>query len=852
MTQSGTGPVAATASRRPASDGSTHAASTVGHPLLRLHGVHLAYEWADHPVLKDVDFEVRDGEAVLLLGPSGCGKSTLAMLCAGLIPDAVAATVTGEVWRHPDLQRPGAIGYIFQDPEAQLCMLRVGEEIAFGLENAARPRADMVSRIEHALREAGLCVAPLARHASFSGGMKQKLALACALAMHPRLLIADEPTANLDPQATAQVFRQLRRLHAAGQTMVIIEHKFEPLLPWVERVVLFDADGRVVASGPCRETVEKYADWLAEVGVLPAWKHWHARTAARTAGQDRSAPASQAVDAGDRKLRDASSPVPMPAAVELDEATLAYGDQPVWQGLNLTIPRGSFTAIVGPNGAGKSTLLLVMAGLRPLTAGRVALFGRPVRDWPARALREKVVLCFQNPEHQFVFERVADEWAGRLLGDSIPAEVHQALADHGLAGTAEQSPFALSQGQKRRLSVAVITREEHDLYLFDEPTFGQDARTQEALMERLATLHRAGKTVVISTHDMDLVRRFATQVVVLADGGILFEGTPEALWTRPDVMQQAHLLDDTAWAADVAEAGVNPPSGREYSRTLAGGDGNHEPQAGHGAVREEVSSDGWLRATPVRRRWPAPLRRINPAMQLVATLLAVGVAMFARNLAQSAATLLVPVLLAALASGIGPIRTIRRLAAFLIFYILYVWSFAAFSAVPPGTKVYHVLWFRLSWLGLYNGLVLAGRMLGGVALGLVLVSSVDISRFIEALCQNFRCPPKFAYGVLAGLRFVPLFREEWTKLRQARAMRGKAVAWWAQPVVYALPLLAQAIRMSERVAVAMEARGLTGRAAEQATARTYYWPAPVRPWDVAYAIGLPLVLASLLVVLRGV
>ncbi|MCL6599382.1 MAG: ATP-binding cassette domain-containing protein [Alicyclobacillus macrosporangiidus] len=805
--------------------------------LLRLRGVDIAYE-DGRPAVRGIDFELHQGESVLFLGPSGCGKSTVAMLCAGLMPEAVEAKVTGEVVRHPSLEAPGAVGYVFQDPDAQFCMLRVDDEIAFGLENQGLDRAEMPDRIRGSLAQVGLAGQEPADHAVFSGGMKQKLAIACALAMHPRLLILDEPTANLDPLATRQVFTEIARLARAGQTLLVIEHKFDALLPWMDRVVLFDAAGRVHRAGPTAEVISEEWDWLVAEGVVAPWKArpvWLGGSPAEGPGgpsgaaQDsrtaEPAGARGAIgDATNTEARRALEPAGAPGAagpagsnlaepaLSIRNGRLAYGGHLVWQDVSLEVPQGAFVAIVGPNGAGKSSLLQVMAGLQRLSGGEVRLLGREMRSWrPADRVRA-VSFCFQNPEYQFIYERVADELANRPVGHEVPPETMRLLEAFGLDGCAEQSPFGLSQGQKRRLSVASMLREPHDVYLLDEPTFGQDARTQQAILDRLAALHREGRTVVITTHDLDLVRRYATHVAVVADGDLLYWGPPAELWQRPDVMARAHLVDDVRPLEDGDAAAGAVPQG--------------------GVVPAAVSGPATMAAEPRRK---GLVYRLNPPWHLVTCVIAIAIGIFARTLPEAVAMFLWPLVLLFGAARLSPRQVVVRLSPFLIFYVLYVWTLTAYARVEPGTRTLDFLWMHLSYPGFIAGLVLAFRMLGAVCFGVLFVTATDVTDLVVGLSQTFRVPPKFAYGTLAGIRFMPLFQSEWTKLKQARQLRGKDARWRAlRPVTYALPLLAQAIRMSERVAIAMEARGFRGAPADRPVGRTYYRVVPVRGLDFVY------------------
>lgn len=242
-----------------------------GSSLLELQGLTVSYPDSKRPVLRDIDFQLQKGETVLLLGPSGCGKSTLAMVLSGVIPRSVEAEVSGGLRRSGDLETPGSIGYVFQDPDAGFCQFTVADEIAFGLENQQVPHGKMDRLIQSSLQAAGLAVSFGANHAVFSGGMKQKLAVASCLAMNGKLLILDEPTANLDPVSTAAVFNLIPALQQQGRTLVIIEHKFMPLLDRVNRVVLFNRRGEIHRIGPAQEIVQEEWEWLVEEGVMPPW-----------------------------------------------------------------------------------------------------------------------------------------------------------------------------------------------------------------------------------------------------------------------------------------------------------------------------------------------------------------------------------------------------------------------------------------------------------------------------------------------------------------------------------------------------------------------------------------------------
>lgn len=778
-----------------------------GELLLRAAGVSVAYG-DGRTVLAKAQLEISRGEGVLLIGPSGCGKSTLAMLAAGIIPQSVEAVVTGDVWRAASLQRPGGVGYVFQDPEAQLCQLTLGREVAFGLENLAVPTDEMPARVGAALRGAGLALDPEEPDGVLSGGMKQKLAIACALAMQADLVVLDEPTANLDPQATDEVFRQIAQLRRDGRTLLVIEHKFRGLVDALDRVIALDEQGREVFSGPLPQALQEHWGELQALGVVPPWEP----------------------SPGVEKAEDASRGMPVPegpSAFWAEDLGHAYATRAqrrrlhrrgeriryTFEALSFSIPRGSLTAIVGPNGAGKSTLLRMLAGFDAPSEGTLV---RP-------AQRGAVAFSFQNPEHQFVYESVAEELLGRYIGEGpVPEDILRLLAEFGLAGHERHSPFALSQGQKRRLSVAAMLLQEHEAYLLDEPTFGQDARTQEAIMQRLLALQAAGRTVVVTTHDMQLVRRYATHVLVLAGGGLAFAGRPDALFSRPELLEETCLVPRAAGSADLDPVAAPAPNAAERFVRIA-----------------PAQAESWI-------------GRVHPAMKLLATLLAMLVLVFTTNIREGVYLTLLPLALLFAGAGLSVRQVAVRLLPFVFFFALYTWTLAAYAAAPPGSPSVQFLFFRLTLFGLETGLVLAFRMLATVTFAILLVTTTDITDLLVSLSQNFSVRPKFTYGTLAGLRFFPLFEDEWTKLRRARALRpGGGAMRLGRLVTYALPLLSQAIRLGERVAIAMEARGFHGEPAERAGARTYYRTLRVSAWDVFYVAALTALSVVLLILGSG-
>ncbi|MCM8748562.1 energy-coupling factor ABC transporter ATP-binding protein [Thermomicrobiaceae bacterium CFH 74404] len=534
-------------------------------PAVLVEGLTVKYPGRKCPALEEVSFSIQPGELALVLGPSGCGKSTLALCLNGVIPQAIGAMMDGQVrvagldTRHAPLNRLSEkVGVVFQDPESQFCLLTVEEEIAFGLENLGIPPGEMPGRIAAALELVGLSELRDRRIDRLSGGQKQRLALACVLAMEPQVLVLDEPTAHLDPQAAAEFFSAVAHLKATGQhTIIVIEHRLDDLMPLVDRVLLFGPGGRLLAEGPPRAVFATYRQDLDRSGIwIPQVTELAYRLAEAGVEID---PLPLTVEEAAEALEPYLGRVclrwpPIVDPPERQPATevrrLSYRFPSGFQALrevSLAIPEGSFFALVGPNGAGKSTLALHLVGVLEPPPGAVRLLGRPLGAYTRQGLPHLVSYVFQNPEHQFLTGTVYDEVAfglrvQGLAEREVEARVSAILEEFGLASLAPAHPFTLSQGEKRRLSVATALVLRPRLLILDEPTFGQDRRTTALIMGRLRELVRGGGTVVAITHDLRLVAEEASAAGVLVAGQLAFLGPVAALLGSTSLLRRAGLV----------------------------------------------------------------------------------------------------------------------------------------------------------------------------------------------------------------------------------------------------------------------------------------------------------------------
>ncbi|MFE4228121.1 ABC transporter ATP-binding protein [Arthrobacter sp. NPDC056886] len=489
------------------------------------------------PAVSGLDLDIRPGERVLLLGPSGAGKSTLLHALAGVLGDGAAgasgtagdaedADETGSLLidgAPPRAQR-GRAGLVQQDPETQVVLSRLGDDVAFGAENLAVPAAEIWPRVREALDDVGLGRLPLDHPTSaLSGGQKQRLALAGILAMRPGLLLLDEPTANLDPAGVLEVRDAVGRcLDKTGGTLVVVEHRVGVWKDLVDRIVVLQPgsaagsaafNSAVLIDGPPDRVLAEARDMLIGAGV---WVPGHVpatrtRRPARDLGQLLLSADGLAV----------SRERPRRAGLRGGFRTIA--PRPVQAGVSVQVRAGEALTITGPNGAGKSTLALTLAGLLRPVAGTVSAApelsggatghapgrggsaaGTDPYRWKAKQLIARIGAVFQEPEHQFVTGRVLDElmFGPRHLGYGED-RVDELLERLRLTELVDANPYTLSGGEKRRLSVATVLAAHPQVLVLDEPTFGQDANTWAELASFLSELLDAGTAVVSVTHDAE-------------------------------------------------------------------------------------------------------------------------------------------------------------------------------------------------------------------------------------------------------------------------------------------------------------------------------------------------------------
>jgi len=775
--------------------------------------------------LSGVDLDIAPGERVLVLGPSGSGKSTLMGGLAGLLGGAEEGEATGTLTVDgvAPAEARGRVGLLMQDPEAQVVLARVGDDVAFGMENLGVAREEIWPRVEESLSAVGLSVPLDHSTTELSGGQKQRLALASILAMGPGLLLLDEPTANLDPSGVAEVRAAVEAVVGrTGATMVVVEHRVDVWAPLVDRVIVV-ADGRIAADGPLDEVLEQQGDALRERGIwLP--------------GDDVAAEVGPAPEVAPASSEDA----PIARVTDL---TIGYDKaSPVRSGIDLTIERGVSTCIVGANGAGKSTFALTLAGLLPPLEGTVEVetadgtAGDP-HGWPSKRLLGRMSMVFQEPEYQFLASTVAEELAigPRAVGmteEEIAPLVEEHLEALGLTKLARANPMTLSGGEKRRLSVATALISAPELLILDEPTFGQDRGTWLGLVRLLRSALERGVTLVSITHDPAFVAAMGQRVVDLGLVGI--RGGGESRGCAESALASPR---DEAYSGCASRTSVGSESGDSADATITGDATGADAPAGE--VPASAATAGAARmCAPTTARAPRRglLARTNPVARVLALLVATTPLLITIDPVSAGVALALELALVPL-SGVSARSFFLKATPLLLAAPLGALSMLLYAS-PGG----HVYWSfgpaaisdHSMWLAVGIGL----RMCALVVPAIALLDRIDPTDMGDGLAQILHLPARPVLAALAGARMTSLMAADWKALERARRARGVGDASRIRSFLRgSFSLLVFALRRSGKLATTMEARGFGAKGQ-----RTWARPSRLRAADgvlIAVAVAIP-------------
>jgi energy-coupling factor transport system ATP-binding protein len=544
--------------------------ASVTQPIAEIKNVTYTHWNQESPTLHDVSVAIEPGTLNVLVGPSGSGKSTLCGLFNGVIPHLLGGEMEGDVFirgkNTRDLEVKNLsqqVGRVFQDPETMFAMLYVDDEIAFGPENLCLELESIQATVEELLELTDLCDRRSNLVWNLSGGQVQKLGLASVLAMRPEMIVLDEPTSNLDPGATESVHELLLSLREEGITVLLVTRELDEFLAEADQLIVLD-EGKIHAADDPRKVLDQHGKYM--IDTLGVWL-----------------PETSELGVGLKELEeftDLKIPITVPETIDLfeshqllteefvgegsgdsipgerspevlisaDDVHFTYpGGVKALQGISFDIHQGEWLMILGRNGAGKSTLANLLVGLKKPTSGQLDLFGKPAGDWDVQTLANQIALVFQNPEHQFLTDSVAEEIGYSLMAQGIEdqEEVQRRtdkwLGKLGLLEVKETHPFALSAGLKRRLGVATMLVGEPQILLVDEPTYGQDKEMTFTLMNLMQEIRGQGVAVVMITHDMRLVQEYGERVLVMSGGKLLHDGHAESLFRRDQVLAEANL-----------------------------------------------------------------------------------------------------------------------------------------------------------------------------------------------------------------------------------------------------------------------------------------------------------------------
>jgi len=533
----------------------------VGLAVIKFERVSYAYPQQKAPVLRNLSLDIAEGEFVLVVGPSGAGKSTFLRCLNGLVPHFYGGRFSGQVrvaGRDPVSLEPrgmaDVVGFVFQDPEAQFVVDTVEDELVFALENFALPQAVMRKRVEEVLDQLSIAHLRGRRVSTLSGGEKQRVALAAVMTLHPQVLVLDEPTSQLDPQAAEEVLIALRQLNEdLGLTVILSEHRLERVVQYVDRMLYFPGAGEPIVDGTPDDVLSQtpLTPPLVTLGKALGWRPLPLtiKEARRFARQLDLATATAPARAASQ-VKPAAPDVKTTPSVQIENAWYDYAGREALRGVSLTFRPGELVALMGRNGAGKTTLMKLLVGLLRAKQGRVRLvsahgvaarathgYGAGSGQRPVEILVDASKLSLdeivktvgyvpQDPGLLLFQDTLAQELSFTRNGHALPAD-HAAdqalLAGLGLAHLSEQYPRDLSGGERQRAALAAILVADPQVLLLDEPTRGLDYQHKSELVQLLRNYRQAGKTIIMATHDVELVAACADRVILLAEGQVVLD-----------------------------------------------------------------------------------------------------------------------------------------------------------------------------------------------------------------------------------------------------------------------------------------------------------------------------------------
>lgn len=798
-----------------------------------------------HFAVRGLNLTIEAGQKVLLLGASGIGKSTILAGAAGIIgsnvilssekskeseeskesiksekseeseeskesngmipvEDEDGGISEGCVYVDdiPVRQAIGKVGLVLQDPDSQAIFQRLGDNVAFGLENMNVPHELIWQQVNESLKKVGLEGLQLHRSTShLSGGQQQRLALAGALAMKPSILLLDEPTANLDPNGVDQVVKAVKNvLDSTHSTMLLVEHHAEPWIDMIDRVVVLGLD---------EDTSE--SESLEEVHDDDIARSSFARTIIVADGTPDEVFNRSDLDFTDLgiwlpsrykksddisyKLDYDSSNANGDVILSTKDLSISHTDKPIAEHINLEFKSGQITALVGANGAGKSTLSLTLAGLLPALSGSVVasdklsngLNGTDPIKWKSSQLAKRISYVFQNPEHQFACGTVLQEV---MLGplrtgmsdEDARKQAESLLKRFSLLQYADSNPYTLSGGEKRRLTVAASLAAAPSVIILDEPTFGQDRKTWLQIINLIESLHKDGICIIVVTHDKELVSALGARVIELC--------------------AENSSCDSRNSDSDSDNSDFDSDSDSDSFKDELSSSANNTSKI-------SVSDVNLRSENPRKSSYSPLLASMNPVYRMIGAFLCSIPLLFTLDCVSASCALALEFIIFACI----------KIPPWKVAYLSWpVWIGAPMSALTVLLygKSGGNTWFQWGMIHVTDrssSLALA-TFLRILAIGIpsiVTVIGIDATDLADAFSQILHFSDRFVYGGLAGIRMFNVLQDDWRALSASRRSRGigdgnKLKAFF--PQMFALLVLS--IRRSTTLAVAMEARGFGG------------------------------------------
>jgi energy-coupling factor transporter ATP-binding protein EcfA2 len=540
---------------------------------IEISNVTWTYRKTENPAITNLNIEIKPSEIIFITGPAGAGKTTLCRFINGLIPHFYTGKLEGKIVvrgmdtaEYPPETLCGYVGLIFDNPSNQLFNLTVFDEIAFGPENLCIPPDKIREIVADALKFCRLETYVDKTPHHLSGGEQQACALASIMAMRPQIYVLDEPTANLDPYGTELVFDRVEDLfRTEKKTGIIVEHKLEQISKLADRMIVLD-QGKIILEGKPREVIQS-VDKLSQLGLKVPQVTLLAHNLQKKGIDLQNLPTSleegidtisglldqgklEVIIKNTEKRREnvvEKTPNEKEVLIDCQDIWYTYPDgTEALKGVNLKIYKGDFLGLIGKNGSGKTTLAKIIKGLYSPTKGKVLVSGTDLFEKTGIDRAKTVGYVFQNPDDQIFSKTIKDEIGFglrflKLSKDEEDRLINKAAATMELLDHLDKNPFDVSQGLRQRVAIASVLVFEPEIFIIDEPTTGQDFARSKIIMDMVRALHGMGKTIIIVTHDMELIAEYAKRLVVMRGGKMLLDGSTRNVFSQPKVLQESSI-----------------------------------------------------------------------------------------------------------------------------------------------------------------------------------------------------------------------------------------------------------------------------------------------------------------------